>query len=67
MKTDKKMLSSGEVAAELGVDARTVTRWANAGKLTHIRLPGGHRRFPREGISAMISQCNPIPIKTEEV
>jgi excisionase family DNA binding protein len=37
--------SSAEVAALFGVDPKTVTRWAEAGKLSSIRTVGGHRRF----------------------
>jgi excisionase family DNA binding protein len=39
------LLTPAEVAALFRVDPKTVTRWANAGKLTTIRTLGGHRRF----------------------
>lgn len=43
-----------EVSKLFGVDPKTVTRWANAGKLEGkvriIRTPGNHRRFRREDI-----------------
>jgi excisionase family DNA binding protein len=39
------LLTPGEVAELFRVDPKTVTRWAQAGKLTSIRTLGGHRRF----------------------
>jgi excisionase family DNA binding protein len=39
------LLTPGEVAALFRVDAKTVTRWANAGKITSLRTLGGHRRY----------------------
>jgi excisionase family DNA binding protein len=40
-----KLLKPGEVAAIFRVDPKTVTRWANTGKLSAVRTPGGHVRF----------------------
>jgi len=42
---DDKLLKPGEVAAIFRVDPKTVTRWANTGKLKAVRTPGGHTRF----------------------
>jgi excisionase family DNA binding protein len=39
------LLSPAEVAQLFRVDPKTVTRWANAGKLTSMRTLGGHRRY----------------------
>ena len=39
------LLTPAEVAALFRVDPKTVTRWANAGKLTPLRTLGGHRRY----------------------
>jgi len=39
------LLTPAEVAALFRVDPKTVTRWAQAGKLTSIRTLGGHRRY----------------------
>jgi excisionase family DNA binding protein len=41
-----RLLTPGEVAALLHVDANTVARWSNEGRLRAIRTPGGHRRYP---------------------
>jgi len=40
------LLTSGQVATLFRVTPKTVTRWAEAGKLPAIRTLGGHRRFP---------------------
>ena len=39
------LLTPAEVAAFFRVDPKTVTRWANEGKLTTLRTLGGHRRY----------------------
>ena len=49
------LLTPAEVAAILFVDPKTVTRWARAGKLDAIRTPGGHRRYLRTDVLAIMS------------
>ncbi len=49
------LLTPAEVAAILFVDPKTVTRWARAGKLDSIRTPGGHRRYLRTDVLAIMS------------
>ena len=44
------LLTPREVADLFGVDPKTVTRWAKAGKLTSIRTRGGHRRFRKSEV-----------------
>ena len=39
------LLTRAEVAGLFRVDPKTVTRWANTGKLTALRTLGGHRRY----------------------
>jgi len=39
------LLTPAEVAKLFRVHPKTVTRWANAGKLTAMRTLGGHRRY----------------------
>lgn len=48
------LLTPAEVAAMFRVDPKTVTRWANSGKLLSLRTLGGHRRFRREDVEAAI-------------
>ncbi len=43
--TSDTLLTPAEVAALFRVDPKTVSRWAEAGKITAIRTPGGHRRY----------------------
>ena len=50
----EKVLSSAQVAAMFGVDPKTVTRWANAGRVTSFRTPGGHRRFRESEMRALV-------------
>jgi excisionase family DNA binding protein len=47
-------LTSSQAAARLQVSAKTVTRWANQGRLQHRRTLGGHRRFDPELIDALV-------------
>lgn len=53
--TTETLLTSGEVAAIFRVDPKTVARWAKAGKLTSIRTVGGHRRYPKSAVDALLS------------
>jgi excisionase family DNA binding protein len=48
-------LTSSQAAARLHVSARTVTRWADQGRLQHRRTLGGHRRFDPELIDALVN------------
>jgi len=45
-----ELLTPAEVAKMLHVDPKTVTRWAQAGKLTYMRTLGGHRRYRRDEV-----------------
>jgi len=47
-----ELLTPREVAAVFGVDPKTVTRWAQQGKLPFVRTLGGHRRFPAAEVRA---------------
>jgi excisionase family DNA binding protein len=46
-------LKPAEVAALLGVNAKTVKRWIRAGKLDAIKTPGGHWRIPTESVERL--------------
>ena len=48
------LLTPGEVAALFRVDPKTVTRWAQDGRLTCIRTLGGHRRFRASEVHALL-------------
>jgi excisionase family DNA binding protein len=57
--TDSDLLTPGEVAAIFRVDAKTVSRWARTGRLACIRTIGGHRRFHRADVQALLEQEAP--------
>lgn len=48
-------LRPGEVAALLRVSPKTVGRWAEAGVLPVERTAGGHRRFRRADVDALVA------------
>ena len=50
----ERLLTPAEVAAMFRVDPKTVTRWAQAGKLTAIRTLGGHRRYRESEVSRLL-------------
>ena len=50
----ERLWTPAEVAALFRVDPKTVTRWAQAGKLTAIRTLGGHRRYRESEVSRLL-------------
>ncbi len=48
------LLTPSEVAQLFRVDPKTVTRWAATGKLTAMRTLGGHRRFDKAEVMALL-------------
>ena len=48
------LLTPGEVAVLFRVDPKTVTRWAQAGKLSTVRTLGGHRRFHEDEVRQLL-------------
>ena len=54
MGTSETLMTPSEVAQLFRVDAKTVSRWAQAGKLPFIRTLGGHRRYPREEVLRLL-------------
>jgi excisionase family DNA binding protein len=42
---DDDLLTPGEVGALFRANPKTVTRWAQSGRLPSVKTPGGHRRF----------------------
>ena len=57
------LLTPREVADLFGVDPKTVTRWAKAGKLTAIRTLGGHRRYRQSEVQALLKTTNGLDIQ----
>jgi excisionase family DNA binding protein len=48
------LMTPAEVAALFRVDPKTVTRWADAGKLTAVRTLGGHRRYRQDEVQNLL-------------
>lgn len=48
------LLTPSEVAKLFRVDPRTVTRWAQAGKLSSLTTLGGHRRYRRDEVERLL-------------
>jgi excisionase family DNA binding protein len=49
------LLTPAEVATLFRVDPKTVTRWAQAGKLTSVRTLGGHRRYREQEVHDLLA------------
>ncbi len=47
-------LRLGEAATTLGVSLNTLRRWSDTGKLVCYRSPGGHRRYRRADVEALL-------------
>jgi excisionase family DNA binding protein len=52
----RPLMTLKEVSAIFRVDPKTVTRWANAGKLNPIRTLGGHRRYYEDEVKALLKR-----------
>lgn len=50
MQSDRELLTPQEVADIFRVDLKTVSRWAQTGKLPYIWTPGNRRRFPADEV-----------------
>lgn len=50
----QRYLTAGEVAVQLHVSAKTISRWSTEGKLAHVRTLGGHRRYEPGAIDALV-------------
>jgi excisionase family DNA binding protein len=60
-RTEDRLLTPSEVAALFRVDPKTVTRWAQQGKLRSIRTLGGHRRYSESEIQAFLEDSQGVP------
>ncbi|MFC0675845.1 BldC family transcriptional regulator [Brachybacterium hainanense] len=48
------LMTPAEVAKLFRVDPKTVTRWAQSGKLSSLRTLGGHRRYRRDEVERLL-------------
>lgn len=55
MESSDELLRPWEVAEIFGVDRRTVARWAREGKIRSVRTVGGHHRYPRSAVDALMN------------
>ncbi|HWG63255.1 MAG TPA: BldC family transcriptional regulator [Streptosporangiaceae bacterium] len=61
--SENRLLTPAEVAALFRVDPKTVTRWAQQGKLRSIRTLGGHRRYSEAEIQAFLDDPQAVPLQ----
>ena len=52
-----RLLTPGDVARLFGVDPKTVSRWADAGKLSAMRTLGGHRRYRADEVHRLLDDA----------
>ena len=50
---EERLLKPSQAAAVFGVDPKTMTRWAKAGKIRSVRTIGGHRRYDAAELRAL--------------
>lgn len=62
MDIPERLLRPGEVALLFRVDPKTVSRWAEGGRIGSIRTPGGHRRFRESEVIELLAA--PAPADT---
>ena len=51
-----QLLRTSDVALLFEVSERTVSEWAKKGQIPSVRTPGGHRRYPADGIKALLER-----------
>lgn len=61
IRPENRLLTPSEVAALFRVDPKTVTRWAQQGKLHSIRTLGGHRRYSEAEIQQFLDDPQRVP------
>jgi excisionase family DNA binding protein len=56
-----QMLRTSDVAVLFEVSERTVSEWAKRGQIPSVRTPGGHRRYPADGIRYILEESRRSP------
>ena len=60
--TNVMYLTPTEAQKRYGYHRRTLSRWADDGKIDFIKSPGGHRRYSVESLERVISQEDTRPV-----
>jgi excisionase family DNA binding protein len=55
----RELLTTREAAGVLHVSSRTVTRWADRGRLRSLRTLGGHRRYFEPDVLTLAASRTP--------
>ena len=58
--TEPSYLRTAQVAELLHVSPKTVSRWAQEGRLPFFRTLGGHRRYPAQEIRALLATLSEL-------
>jgi excisionase family DNA binding protein len=58
--TESRYLRTAQVAELLQVSPKTVSRWAQEGRLPFFRTLGGHRRYPDAEIRALLEALSEL-------
>ena len=61
MPQSQALMTTAEVAALFRVDPKTVTRWADSGRLSAVRTLGGHRRYLQNEVSQLLAEGSSSP------
>ncbi len=56
-----QLLRTADVAVLFQVSERTVSEWAKRGQIPSVRTPGGHRRYPADGIRWLLQESRNGP------
>ena len=60
-----RWMSLGEVCRALEINEATLRQWADRGRLPVYRTPGGHRRFLREDVEALMASNGPAATESD--
>ena len=64
-RAELELMTPAEVSREFHVDPKTVTRWGKDGRFLTIKTPGGHRRYFRMQVDAMVRGQRLTPAQLE--
>lgn len=66
MSIEHDYLTPGELARAMHVSPKTILRWANEGRIPYLVTLGGHRRFLRSDVEALLVQMYGVPPTKED-